>query len=170
MRIPLDVICVRSGILCPRCRRIVESGEHQEIEIEVMRHLLELENDNNFKFLKNSSYIKSYKVNTMLIIILDTQEPVPRSTIVKLSKALEERIKVRVRIIQKTSDPKTFISQLISPARIQGIDSVWTPDGTVQHIVRIPKSDAKLLPLKTSDIENLLSSIYNEIYRVKISY
>ena len=170
MKIPLDVICVRSGVLCPRCRRIVESGEHTEVEVEVMRHLLELENNSSFKFLKNASYIKSYKIDSMLVVILDLPEPVPRATIVRLGKALEEKLGVKVRITQKTSDPKVFISQLISPARIEGIDSVWTPDGAVQYIVRIPRSDAKLLPLKVEALENLLSSIYNEVYRVKIGY
>jgi transcription antitermination factor NusA-like protein len=170
MKIPLDVICVRSGVLCPRCRRLVESGEHQEVEVDVMKHLLELENDNNFKFLKNSSYVKSYKVNTTLIVILDIAEPVPRQNFIRLAKALEERLGLRIRIVQKTSDPKQFIQQLISPARIQGIDSVWTPDGSVQHIVRIPKSDVRFLPMRIDVLENLLSSIYNEIYRIKISY
>lgn len=170
MRIPLDSICIRSGVLCPRCRRIVESGEHSEFEVEVMKHLLDIENEGNFKFLKNSSYVKSYKVDSLLIIVLELQEDTPRSAIIRLGKTLSERIGMRVRIIQRTADPKTFIAQLISPARIQGIDSVWTPDGSVQHIVRIPKSDAKLLPLKTSEIETLLSTIYNEIYRIKISY
>lgn len=170
MKIPLDVICVKSGVLCPRCRRVIDSGEHLEIEVDVMRYLLELENNNNFRFLKNASYVKSYRVDSTLVIVLELQESIPKLSIVRLSKALEEKIKMRIRIVQKTSDPKTFISQLISPARIQGIDSVWTPDGAVQHIVRIPKSDAKLLPLKIDAIESLLNSIYNEIYRVKISY
>lgn len=170
MKIPLDIICVRSGILCPRCRKVIEGGEHTEIEVEVMRYLLELENDANFRFLRNATYVKSYKADSMLIVILDIQESIPRPVIIRLSKALEEKLGIRIRIIQKTSDPKSFISQLISPARIQGIDSVWTPDGSVQHIVRIPRSDAKLLPLKTNVIENLLTSIYNEVYRVKISY
>ncbi|MEM1525584.1 MAG: hypothetical protein QXZ41_04190 [Ignisphaera sp.] len=170
MRIPLDVICVRSGVLCPRCRRVVEGGEHSEIEVDIMRYLLELENDSNFKFLKSASYIKSYKVDSVIIIVLDIPEVVSRLNIIRLAKALEEKLGLKIRIVQKTSDPKSFILQLISPARIQGIDSVWTPDGSVQHIVRIPKSDAKLLPLRVDILENLLSSIYNEVYRIKISY
>lgn len=170
MKIPLDVICVRSGVLCPRCRRIIESGGYSEIEIDVMKYLLELENDNNFKFLKNTSYVRSYRVNSTLIVILDMFEPIPRPNIIRLAKVLEEKLGLRTRIVQKTSDPKQFIQQLISPARIQGIDSVWTPDGSVQHIVRIPRSDARFLPMRVELLENLLSSIYNEVYRIKISY
>lgn len=170
MKIPLDVICVRSGVLCPRCRRIIESGEHLEVEVEVMKYLLELENDNNYKFLRNATYVKSYKADSTLIVVLDVPENVSRSSLIKLAKALEEKIGLRIRIVQRTSDPKQFIQQLISPARIQGIDSVWTPDGSVQHIVRIPRSDVRLLPMKINVLENLLSSIYNEVYRVKVSY
>jgi transcription antitermination factor NusA-like protein len=170
VKIPLDVICVRSGVLCPRCRRIIESGEHLEVEVDVMRHLLELENDNNFKFLRNTTYVKSYKVNTTLIVVLDIPEPISRPNLIRLAKTLEERLGLKIRIVQRTSDPKQFIQQLISPARIQGIDSVWTPDGSVQHIVRIPKSDARFIPMRIDMLENLLSSIYNEVYRIKISY
>uniref|UniRef100_A0A7C2Z9E8 Transcription elongation factor NusA n=1 Tax=Ignisphaera aggregans TaxID=334771 RepID=A0A7C2Z9E8_9CREN len=170
MKIPLDVICVRSGVLCPRCRRIIESNEHSELEVDIMRYLLELENDNNFRFLKNAGYVKSYKVDSTIIVIIDIHEHVSRQSLIRLGRALEERLGLKVRIVQKSPDPKAFISQLISPARIQGIDSVWTPDGSVQHIVRIPRSDARLLPLRVDVLESLLSSIYNEVYRVKISY
>ncbi|MEM4848443.1 MAG: transcription elongation factor, partial [Ignisphaera sp.] len=117
MRIPLDVICVRSGVLCPRCRRIIEGGEHSEIEVDIMKHLLELENDSNFKFLKNASYIKSYKVDSAVIVVLDIPETVSRLSIIRLAKALEEKLGLKIRIVQKTSDPKSFILQLISPAR-----------------------------------------------------
>lgn len=170
MKIPLDIICVRSGVLCPRCRRIIDSGEHSEFEVEVMKQLLDLENESSFRFLKNAVYVKSYKINSLIIVVLEFQEDISRATIIKLGKILNEKLGARVRVVQKTSDPRTFIAQLISPARVQGIDSVWTPDGAVQHIVRIPRSDAKLLPLRTNEIESLLSAIYNEVYRVKISY
>lgn len=170
MRIPLDIICVKSGILCPRCKALVESGEHSEIEVDVMRVLLELENNSSFRFLRNANYIKSYKADSILVVVLDFQEPIPRSDIIRLGKILEDKLGLRVRIVQKTVDPKAFISQLISPARVQGIDIVWTPDGSVQHIVRIPRSDVKLLPMKVEIIESLLKAIYNEPYRVKIGY
>jgi len=45
LRIPLDTICVKTGILCPSCQRKVDEGEVQEFEVEILRNLLELENE-----------------------------------------------------------------------------------------------------------------------------
>ncbi|MEM4030456.1 MAG: transcription elongation factor [Ignisphaera sp.] len=168
MRIPLDTICVKSGVLCPRCRRLVDSGTYTQREVEIMKHLLELEErDPNYKFLKDTTYVKSYETNSMIITILEADDLIPQSMLVKLGKTLSEKIGMKVRVIRK-ADPKTLIAQIIAPARMHGVNSVWTPDGDVQHIIRISRYDARFLPLEVKELEQLLATIFHENYRIKI--
>ena len=168
MRIPLDVICVKSGVLCPRCQKLVDSGTYTLREVEIMKALFELEEkDANFKFLKDATYVKSYETNSMIVTILEVSEDVPQTALIRLGRVLSEKLGSKVRVVRKT-DPKTLIAQIIAPARIQGVNSVWTPDGDVQYIVRISKQDARFLPMNINELEHLLTLIFNENYRVKI--
>jgi len=168
MRIPLDTICIRSGVLCPRCRKLIDNGFYTLREVEIMKNLLELEeHDPNFKFLKDSTYVKSYETNSMILIVLEIGNDVPQAALVKLGRTLSTKMNTKIRVIKK-SDPKNIIVQIVAPARVQGINSVWTPDGDVQHIIRISKYDARLLPAGVNELEHLLSMIFNENYKIKI--
>jgi transcription antitermination factor NusA-like protein len=169
MKIPLDTICVRSGVLCPRCRKLIDNGFYTLREVEIMKNLLELEeHDPNSKFLKDSTYVKSYETNSMILIVLEMGNDVPQAALVKLGRILSTKMNTKIRVIKK-SDPKNIIVQVVAPARVQGINSVWTPDGDVQHIIRISKYDARLLPAGVNELEHLLSMIFNENYKIKIT-
>lgn len=169
MKIPLDTICVRSGVLCPRCRKLIDNGFYTLREVEIMKNLLELEeHDPNLKFLKDSTYVKSYETNSMILIVLEMGNDVPQAALVKLGRILSTKMNTKIRVIKK-SDPKNIIVQVVAPARVQGINSVWTPDGDVQHIIRISKYDARLLPAGVNELEHLLSMIFNENYKIKIT-
>jgi hypothetical protein len=69
MKIPLDYLCVKSGLLCNRCQSLVDSGEVDSFEVKVMQALLELE-ETQFKELKDSTYYKAIKVNDLLILLV----------------------------------------------------------------------------------------------------
>jgi len=169
MKIPLDIICVRSGILCPRCRRLVESGAYTTTDVEVMKILLELEEDPNNKFLREATYIKSYSVDSMVIVLLELSNAVPQSFLIRIARMISEKMGMKVRVVRYSQDQKSMIAQLFAPARIQGIDSVWLPDGDVQYIIRVSRYDAKYLPLKINELETLLSKMFNESYRIKVT-
>lgn len=172
MRIPLDYICVKTGVLCPRCRRLVESGAVSEFEIDIMRHLIEFENDPEYKsFLNNLTYVKAYKISDMIVIIADYPLKTDPKIIQKLSKALGDKLGSKIRIISNSlrRDIKSIVSQLIFPARIQGVNIIWLPDGSQQYIVRIPKTDLRYMPTSSENIEKLLQIIIgDENIRLKI--
>uniref|UniRef100_A0A7C5TL80 Transcription elongation factor NusA n=1 Tax=Ignisphaera aggregans TaxID=334771 RepID=A0A7C5TL80_9CREN len=168
MRLPLDIICVKSGVLCPRCKRLIDSGVYSQNEVDIMKALLELEEDPSNKFLREATYFKSYYVDSIVIVVIEVSDSIPQSMLIKLGRALSEKLGLRIRVIRRSQDVKVFLAQIFAPARIQGIDSVWTPDGDVQHIIRISKYDARVLPFKISQLENLLTMIFNEVYRIKV--
>jgi len=77
----------------------------------------------------------------------------------RLSKALSEKLKTKVRIVEKSSNLKVLAGQLLMPIRILGVNMLWLPDGSWESIVRIPKYEAKMLPAKKEVIEKLLSKL-----------
>jgi len=160
VKIPLDHICVKTGVLCPRCERLVSSGEVEKFEVDVMRLLLELEEKPEFKFLKNATYHKAINVDNFLILVIEIKEQVTSRTLGRLGRALSDGLKMKVRVINKSNtNIREIASQLLYPARVIGVNTLWLPDGTVEHIVRIPRSDSRYLPSNIYALEQVLSVV-----------
>lgn len=161
MRLPLDHVCVKTGILCPRCERLVSSGAVEEFEVDVMRGLIELEEDQDLKrYMQNLGYVKAYRFRDSIVVLIQRLNYVPPDVYQKISRHLSESLNARVRVVNGSSrDLKSIASQLLFPARILGINTVWLPDGTSFHILRIPKRDLRYLSLPLDAAEKILSMI-----------
>lgn len=172
MKIPLDYLCVKTGVLCPRCQRLVDTGIVKEYEVQVMRALLELEDRPDFKYLKDSTYVKALKLNDVMILIIEVKDPTVRpKDLGRLGRMLSSKLNIKVRVINKVSGSiRELASQLIYPARVAGVNTLWLPDGSVEHIVRIPKGDLRYLPARMSSLEEVLSKITGMNVRIRVEY
>ncbi|MGC9009286.1 MAG: transcription elongation factor NusA [Sulfolobales archaeon] len=171
MKIPLDYICVKTGVLCPRCRKLVESGVVSEFEVDLMRLLIDLESDPEFKnFLNNFTYVKAYKISDTIVILGEYPQRSDQRIIQRISKILGDRLNAKVRIISAGAkkDIKSIVSQLVFPARIIGVNIVWLPDGSHQYVVRIPRTDLRYMPMSSDNVEKLIEMISGESVRIKI--
>ncbi len=169
MKIPLDQICVKSGVLCPRCQGLVDSRVVEPYEIEVMNALLELENNTEFKFLKEATYYKAVRSDGFMVLLIELPDSYTTPRLIsKLDKQLSEILGVKVRVIDKSSNNIKHIAlQLIMPARVSGINTLWLPDGSTQYIVRIPKSDSRYLPASKEVIEEVLTNLIGNSVRIR---
>lgn len=168
MRIPLDQLCVKSGVLCPRCESLVRSGAVTELDIEVMRALLRAESAPDFRFLRESGYVRSVKLSSIVVVQLDVPGVDSRS-LLKLAKHLEGELGSRVRIINsKHASTKDLVRSIIQPARVLGVNTLWLPDGTMEYVVRIPKSDLRYLPAPQEEVESLLSMMVGTNVRIRV--
>ena len=170
MKIPLDHICVKSGVLCPRCQRLVDNRVIEPYEIDIMRTLLDLEENAEFRFLRTATYQRSIKINNLLVLVLQLSNSfVQPRVLARLDKHLSDLLGIKVRVIDKGSgNIKTLVSQLIAPARVIGINTLWLPDGSIQYIVRIPKSDNRYLPASKEILEDVLGNLIGNNVRIKV--
>ncbi len=149
---------------------MVRDGSVKEYEVDVMRELLDLEELPDFKFLRDMEYVRSIMSEGALVVILQdlkNNTPDPRS-LNKLSWILSERLKIRTRIITGTKDLKEVVKQLFFPARITSVNAIWLPDGTVEYVVRVPKSELRNLPFKRREIiEDILTQITGNVVRIR---
>ena len=172
MKIPLDYLCVKTGVLCPRCQRLVDTGVVKDYEVPVMRALLELEDRPDFKYLKNSTYVKALKLNDVMILIIEVKDlNVKPKDLGRLGRMLSSKLNIKVRAINKVSgNIRELARQLIYPARVTGVNTLWLPDGSVEHIVRIPKGDLRYLPARMSSLEEVLSKMTGMSVRIRVEY
>ncbi|RLG73353.1 MAG: transcription elongation factor NusA [Thermoprotei archaeon] len=164
-KLPLCTICVKSGLLCPRCQRLVERGDYDDIDIEIMKILLELE-ESKFTILKDVVYYKSYKADNMYVIVLSGNKLSPYM-LGKIAKKLSEKLEGKVRIIEKTGSLRRMASQLLLPANVLGVNILWLPDGSWQSIVRVSKSDSKALPAEKEVLEEILTKLSGMEVRIR---
>jgi len=123
--------CLRSGILCPKCRKKVESGKVSQLDIEIGRFLLSLEEE--YPALQDIFFHKSIESDDVLAIFVGRGD-IPRilSYGGKIIKALEQKTGKTVRILEYQSDERKFLEDLFAPMDILTINHIWLPDGTTE--------------------------------------
>ncbi len=155
MKYPLDKICVKSGILCPTCQRKVDTGIVGEYEIPIMKALMELEDE--MKELRKGEYVKAYDLgDTVIVVVKGIDDPMERE---KISKRLSSKLRKKAKIVNYTPDKKQLVEQIISPATLLGLNTLWLPDGSEQVIIRIPRREQRFIRNKQKKLEELLEKI-----------
>ncbi len=136
MQIPLDKICVKSGILCPNCQAKIDKGLYEKWEIDIMKALVELED--KIKGLKDVNYKKSIIFDKKLYIILENLG----SHRHELEKYLKEKLNNfgfdRIVLIDYVSSPKELIYKLLKNVEIKSTNIYYSPDGSIYYVVKIP--------------------------------
>ncbi len=166
MQIPLDRVCVKSGILCDKCKAKVDSGLYKQWEVDVMRALLELEP--SYKELRAASYVKSVIIDNVLYVMLDKVTYVSRG----LAKALEDKLKnlniKGVRVISYGGDPRQLLSNLLSSANVMSVGTYYAPDGSAYYVVKVPASERG----RVSEVEQAAKAIFKSLtsYDLFIEY
>ena len=156
LKIPLDKICVRIGVLCPSCQAKVEKGLVERWEVEVLSVLVEAEEELGGLDL---DYIKGIKHKGTLYIITSDPWRVPVELESELARRLARLGFKRVRIIGDHKDPVGALRAALRPARLLGVNKYYSPDGRIYYIARIPKIDSHLLAGRIEDAHFLLKRI-----------
>lgn len=159
MDLPLCYFCLKSGLLCQRCSEKVRKGEVTNLDLEIAKKLLDLETC--FAHLKDCTFYKAVELEELALVMVSCKKKVPRALWKKLSKVLSDNVRT-VRIVEKSSSLKAVLSQILSPARISTINTVWLPDGSWESSVEIVNEDFKKLPAEPRVLEALIKSLIKE--------
>ncbi len=146
MEIPLDRICVRTGVLCPRCQRLVDEGVYNELDVEVMRAFLRIEKKLGDRTLR---YVKTQRLDHKLVVLVDTPDGILPSWLGKeLQAALDREDVTAVIVLPHTGgDIKKLIEYAVRPYRIIDITRVYSLDGSIDYVVKLPaKARGRLDP------------------------
>lgn len=160
----MDLFCLRSGTFCPQCEAKIRSGKLSQLDVYVMRLLLDLEPQ--FPALQDVTYIKAAETEDFLAVVL-REGDLPRMSVnvlTKLAKGLSAAIGKKVKFLEDSSDPTKFLESLVAPARIIAVNQVWLPDGFVA--TRIILDDKRSLRMSENSIIELGSKIKNMSLRI----
>ncbi len=165
MKYPLDRICIKSGILCPRCQRLVDRGVVNKYEIPIMKELIDLE-ERVFKELRKGKYKKAYQSGDLIIIVVEgINDP---KALDRAGKELTRRLNAKVKIVEHTGDIRRLVEQVVYPATLLGVNSLWLPDGSEQIIIRIYRRDQRFISGKKRHYEDILGQILGKPVRIRL--
>lgn len=135
METPICLFCLRSGVLCSKCKEKVSSGKVSQLDIRIMQLLLEEEK--NFPILQSYSFIKAIDINSLIVIVFNegSLSNSPTKTISNLKKVLESKIGKKIRFIENIANERKFIEKIVFPARVITINKIWLPDESIESRV-----------------------------------
>ncbi len=153
MELPICDVCLKSGMLCQGCENKLKSGEISQLDLDIAKILYRV-GDGKIGFKR------TVEIGDVLIII--TEKDQVGKLIGKGGKIVREISKTverKVRVVGENSDLKAVASDILTPARISGINIVYGKDGDEKYKIRIRREDARRLPGKMV----LLNSIIQEL-------
>ncbi len=155
MKTPLCDTCLKSGLLCASCKARLDSGEITQDLLDISKLLLE--ESNNTKSLKDVK-IKSVIGNENVLLIVCGQGDSPKlvgkggSVVRRVGEAIGKRI----RVVEESSDPRTFLQNIVFPVPILNLNTLYTAKGEKYKVV-IPAGSR--LPLSPRDFKSVAKSV-----------
>jgi transcription antitermination factor NusA-like protein len=165
MKTPICNIDIRSGFLCSRCQDKLDRGLITQLDIDIAKELLSLEDKT--PGLKDIEFKKAVDTGSMVIIIIGKGNvPEALGSKGKAVKELEKRFNKKFRVIEENSNIRKTIEDMVTPAALLGINTLWLPDGSLEKKVRIRVDDSKKLPTDIRVLEEAVKSLTGERIRI----
>ena len=145
MKTVLCNFCLKSGMLCSKCQGKLKSGEVSEVDFEIARLLLSLEE--KYPSLQEVNFHKAVDADRVLAILVDKGD-VPRllSHGGKVVKAIGEKTGKTIRVLEYGVPERKFLEDLFVPLSILTINKIWLPDGTTETRVILNRGRRKRIP------------------------
>lgn len=165
MKGPLCNFCLQTGILCGKCQSLLDSGELTNLDITVAMELNKLEK--SYPALKDITFYRAVEVGPLVVVLVGESDlPTILGQRGKIIRALEQSLKKRIRVIETSSSTGKMVEDLLTPAEVAGINTIWLPDGSTVKKVRIRNFDKKKLPASIDTLEDVILQLTNEPIRI----
>lgn len=161
MTLPICDICAKTGVLCTACESKLQEGKISKLDIELSRALYDL-GGGGIGFER--------VIDTEKFIIVLAQKDGIGKIIGKGGdniRILSNKFGKQLRVIG-TGDMEGTIYDLVAPARILGINTVYKQNGEIIRKIRINKKDKKKLRMDISEIQKLIGSVTKD--NIEISF
>lgn len=165
MKSPICNVCLKSDDdLCRMCKEKLEEGEITETDIEVSRILYELSKE--YASLKDSEIEKVFDTENVVIIVTaegDGAKVVGRSG--EIVKEVASQVDKSIRVVERSEDDLETIKGLLSPAEVESVNTVFTPEGQSKKIVVSDEYQGKI-NITEEEFEKVINQVTGTPYRL----
>jgi len=151
---PICKSCAWAKTLCPQCSQELNSGNISNLDVEISRILYRINETHN---ISRASFCKSINFSNVVVILTDCEPGLLIGKRGIVVSAISHALNRRVRILRKDSDVKRLISDLISPAKLVGINSVYS-NKSEKFKIRIQNDPKSPLYLDVPTLQSVIKS------------
>jgi len=135
-KLPVCYFDARTGILCANCEARLRSGEITPADVEAAKAVAQLSDrvpelgrvTLRRAFESNGSYVLEFERGDM---------PALRSN-PRVQSELEGALKGKVWLVGAGGDDRKFLEDVLFPAKVLTVNTVWLPDGEKKTKVIVP--------------------------------
>lgn len=164
MKIPICELCAKSTILCSGCEDKLEKGKISELDVKISRTLYKMKDKYN---LNEVSFNKAIDLGRVVLLLTTTDVGMLIGKEGKVVAEISQAVGKKVRIAEMGKDIKKTISDVITPAKILGINTLYK-GGEKTYKVRFSKDEIKQIPIDINTLEKALKSLLES--DVKIAF
>jgi len=146
---------IRSGTLLEESRRRMAEGKLSELDFEVAQILAKINERYN---LSSAGFSRAIDLGRAVVILTTGPAGVLIGKNGKVVGELSSALGKKVRIVEAKGDARKSVADVIMPARLLGINSVYH-DGKEKMKVRIARADSCSLPMDVPTLERALCSL-----------
>ena len=164
MQIPICENCAQSEELCPECAGKLKRGQISEEDVKVTRILYKLAQKN---VISDPSFEKTLPVKEFLIILTSSNAATLIGRGGRIVRIVSEKMGRKVRVVKK-GDLRVTVNDLIAPARITGMTTLYTPKEE-KHRILVPDEDRKKILFSEDSIREAVKKLCNANIEIKYS-
>ena len=169
MQLQLCEFCLKSGMLCSKCQRKVESGEVSEKYMEVAKALLGMENEN--QFLQKVRLDNVLDAGGFLVLVVGKGDAAKFNAEPRLIRDIGDRFNKRVLVIESGTKDRQFLEELFANQHIVTINIIWLPDGTTEtRVVLQGRGSRRLSKKRLQALTSVAKSVRKMDLRVEYAY
>lgn len=168
MKAELCQFCLRSGILCPKCRAKIEKGEVTQRDLEIARLLISIENE--YPLLQDVYFRGTIEADNILAILVRRGDATKiLSYGGKIIKFLESKTGKNIRILEYNAGERKFIEDLFAPLPVLAINKIWLPDGSIETRVILKGKDKRRSSLNINAMKEIARRVKGLTLRIEFS-
>ncbi|MEM1602213.1 MAG: hypothetical protein QXS36_00685 [Candidatus Bathyarchaeia archaeon] len=168
MKAELCQFCLRSGILCPKCRAKIEKGEVTQRDLEIARLLISIENE--YPLLQDVYFRGTIEADNILAILVRRGDATKiLSYGGKIIKFLESKTGKDIRILEYNAGERKFIEDLFAPLPVLAINKIWLPDGSIETRVILKGKDKRRSSLNINAMKEIARRVKGLTLRIEFS-
>jgi len=158
MQAPICEVCLKSDILCSGCQEKLNTGRITQHDVNVSRYLYNL--SERMRSIRDVKITRAIDCGTLIIITGrgDAAKIVGRNGVIV--KKIAKEFKKSIRILEEAPNFREFIEELVSPASINGINTLFRENQEVYKI-RVPATQRNQVMITPESFSQIISNFYN---------
>ena len=164
MKTPICDLCAQTGMLCQGCKSKLKSGSVNATEVQIAKLLYHINEEHN---LSGASFEHAIDLGNVAVILTSGEPGLLIGREGKVVSEISRTLGKKVRIAEYTGDIKKTVADIILPAKLLGINTMYSKGGEYYRI-KIAKAQFTQLPLDLLSLERVLKSLLKNDVRISL--